>query len=452
MTPYQYIRENGDLLVADLRRLMQQPSVAIQNLGMTECAALLMAQMEAFGMAPQGLAAGDFPVIYSRIAGQSDQTLLIYGHYDVQPVDNLWTFDPWGAVIDDGRIYGRGAVDNKGAVMAALQGVRAYLATGTPLPVSVVFLIEGEEEIGSPNLASFLREHAALLRADALINFDDNVWPDGRPRVVSGIGGSAMVRVEARRKREFHGMMAPLIENAIWRLHAALGSIRQPDGTITIDDFFADVRPPTPVEMEAMRTLPWDGAHLLRDSGQAEFVGGRRGLEALTELYLTPFCNITGIEGGYVRPMRKAVVPHFAAAELDFRTVPFQSGTRIVELLRAHLDRRGFSDLHVELMGETPWFRCSTTSPAAVALGNAIRETFGCEPARQPTYPGFGPEPLFAEILGIEEQAYSGFGPTDDRLHAPDEYIRIDDYLNGAACVARLLEEYPRARAQDGEG
>ena len=443
-----YLKRNREQLIDDLRQFMQQPSVAIQNLGMAECAELLYRQMTDFGMAPQMLPTANFPVIYSRLQGESDYTLLIYGHYDVQPVDDLWSFDPWGAQIDDGRIYGRGAVDDKGAVMAALQGVRAYLATGTPLPVSVVFFIEGEEEIGSPNLAPFMREHRDLLQADALINFDDNVWPDGRPRVVSGIGGGALVRIEARRKREFHGMMAPLIENAIWRLQAALGSIRTPDGTITIDDFFEDVRPPTEVELAAMQTLPWDGAHLLRDSGQREFVGGVRGLEALTRLYLTPGCNITGIEGGYVRPMRKAVVPHFAAAELDFRTVPYQRGERIVELLRAHLDRRGFTDLSVELMGETDWFRCSPTSPAAVALGNAIRTTFGVEPARQPTYPGFGPEPLFAQLLGIEEQAYSGFGPTDDRLHAPDEYIRIEDYLNGAACVACLLEEYPRAKAE----
>jgi acetylornithine deacetylase/succinyl-diaminopimelate desuccinylase-like protein len=445
-----YLHENREQVIEDLRRLMQQPSVAIQNLGMAECADLLFGQMRDFGMNPQMLPTANFPVIYSRLEGTSPYTLLIYGHYDVQPVDDLWSYDPWGAVVEGDRIYGRGAVDNKGAVMAALQGVRAYLATGTPLPVSVVFFIEGEEEIGSPNLAPFMQAHRELLRADALINFDDNVWPDGRPRVVSGIGGSAMVRIEARRKREFHGMMAPLIENAIWRLQEALGTIRRPDGTITIDNFFDDVRPPSEVELAAMAALPWDGAHLLRDSGQDEFVGGVRGLEALTQLYLTPSCNITGIEGGYVRPMRKAVVPHFAAAELDFRTVPFQRGERIVELLAAHFARRGFTELRVELMGETDWFRCSTTSPAAVALGNAIRSTFGVEPARQPTYPGFGPEPLFAQILGIEEQAYSGFGPTDDRLHAPDEYIRIDDYLNGAACVAALLAEYPHAKAAEG--
>jgi acetylornithine deacetylase/succinyl-diaminopimelate desuccinylase-like protein len=447
-----YLRQNRQQIIDDLRQFMQQPSVAIQKLGMMECADLLCRQMSAFGMSPRLLPTAGYPVVYSRLQGESDYTLLIYGHYDVQPVDNLWSFDPWGAVIDDGRIYGRGAVDDKGAVMAALQGVRAYLATNTPLPVSVIFLIEGEEEIGSPNLAHFLSAHRNLLRADALINFDDNVWPDGRPRVVTGIGGGALIRIEARRPREFHGMMAPLIENALWRLQNALATVRAPDGAITIDDFFEDVRPPTAEEMAAMATLPWDGAHLLRDSGQTAFVGGVSGLDALTRLYLTPCCNLVGWEGGYVRPMQKSVVPHFAAAELDFRTVPNQRGERIVQMLRDHLDRRGFTDLSVELLVETDWYRCAPDSPAATALGNAIRKTFGVEPARQPTYPGFGPEPLFAKILGIDEQAYSGFGPTEDRLHAPDEYIRIEDYLNGAVCTANLLEEYVKVkRSGNGE-
>jgi len=242
-------------------------------------------------------------------------------------------------------------------------------------------------------------------------------------------------------------MMAPLIENALWRLHSALTTLRTPDGTITVDDFFDDVRPPTADELAAMATLPWDGAYLLRDSGQASFVGGVSGLDALTRLYLTPCCNLVGWEGGYVQPIQKSVVPRFAAAELDFRTVPYQRGEQIVHLLRQHLDRRGFTDLSVKLLVETDWFRCAPDSPAAAALGNAIRNTFGVEPARQPTYPGFGPEPLFAQLLGIEEQAYSGFGPTEDRLHAPDEYIRIVDYLKGAACVASLLQEYPRVKA-----
>ncbi len=444
---FDYLKQQQARLVEDLCQLLRQPSVAVQNLGMAECATLLWQQMADFGMAPQLLPTEGFPVLYSRIPGVSDYTLLIYGHYDVQPVDDEWKFAPWGAEIDNGRIYGRGAVDDKGAVMAALQGVRAYLATGTPLPVSVIFLIEGEEEIGSPHLAAFLRSHRDLLQADALINFDDNVWPDGRPRVVTGVGGGALVRIEARRPREFHGMMAPLIENALWRLQSALATLRAPDGRVTIDHFADDVRPPTAEELAALRSLPWDGAQLLQDSGQPHFVGGASGLDALTRLYLMPTCNLTGWEGGYVRPMRKSVVPHFAAAELDFRTVPDQRGERIVQLLQEHLARRGFTDLGVELLVETDWFRCDPNNPAAQALGNAIRSTFGVEPARQPTYPGFGPEPLFAQWLDIQEQAYSGFGPTEDRLHAPDEYIRIEEYVNGAACVAALLAEYPKVKA-----
>jgi acetylornithine deacetylase/succinyl-diaminopimelate desuccinylase-like protein len=221
-----------------------------------------------------------------------------------------------------------------------------------------------------------------------------------------------------------------------------LHTLRAPDGTILIDNFYDDVRAPTPVEMDALRRLPWDGQDILRISGQSAFVGGVRGLDALTQLYMSPGCNITGLEGGYVRPMRKSVVPAFGAAEIDFRTVPNQSGARIQELTRAHLDRRGFSDLHVELTSETNWFRCAPDSLAATALGEAIQGAFGVEPARQPTYPGSGPEPLFAEILGIQEQAYSGFGPTEDRLHAPNEYILLESYLRGAECMARLLATY----------
>lgn len=416
---------------------------------MDECAALLLSQMNAFGMAPELLSTAGYPVVYSRVQGESDYTILLYGHYDVQPVEGeVWQFDPWSATVDEGRIYARGAVDDKGAIMAALQGVRAYLQAGLRPPVSVIFLIEGEEEIGSPNLAPFIEEHKARLGADALINFDDNVWPDGRPRVVTGVKGGARIRIEAKRPREFHGMMAPLVENALWRLVDALGTLRSPDGTITIDDFYDDVRPPTPVEAQAMAQLPWDGTDILRISGQEQFVGGRTGLEALTHLYMTPTCNITGLQGGYVRPMRKSVVPAFGAVEIDFRTVPDQTGERIVQKLEAHLQRRGFDDLHVELMSEMDWFRCAPDSPAAEALGDGIRGAWGVEPARQPTYPGSGPEPLFAQILDIQEQAYSGFGPTEDRLHAPNEYIRVEDYLKGAECMARLLWAYPQRKAQ----
>jgi acetylornithine deacetylase/succinyl-diaminopimelate desuccinylase-like protein len=429
-------------LIEDLRTLLRQPSVATENHGMLECAQLLARQMESFGMTVEWWETAGFPALYSRIEGTGDRTLLIYGHYDVQPANEVWIHDPWGAVIEDGKLYGRGAVDDKGAVMAALEGVRAYLATGTPLPCTVIFFIEGEEEIGSPNLAPVMRARADQLRADAVANFDDNVWPDGRPRVVVGVKGTTKLRIEANRPREFHGMMAPIVQNALWRLIEGLSTLRTPDGQITIDDFFDDVRDPTPTELEALRLLPWDGKDILRISGQKEFVGGLTGLDALTQLYLKPSCSVTGLAGGYIYPMRKSVVPNHGVAELDFRTVPNQTGERILQLVQDHLARRGFDDLKVELISEMNHFRCSLENPVAEAMGNAIRGAFGVEPAKQPTYPGCGPEPLFAELLGIYDHAYSGFGPTEDRLHAPNEYIEVETYLKGAECVARLIDEY----------
>ena len=158
-------------------------------------------------------------------------------------------------------------------------------------------------------------------------------------------------------------MMAPLIENALWRLQAALSTLYAADGTITIDDFYADVRAPSAAELDALGTLPWDGADLLRASGQDRFVGGVTGMDALVKLYLMPCCNLTGIEGGYVQPMRKSVVPNFGAAELNFRTVPDQSGEQLLHLVRRHLERRDFDDLSAELLSETAWFRCSPTGP-----------------------------------------------------------------------------------------
>ncbi len=221
-----------------------------------------------------------------------------------------------------------------------------------------------------------MRSHADQLRADALANFDDNVWPDGRPRVVVGVKGTVKISIESKRPREFHGMMAPLVQNALWRLMEGLNTLRTPDGRITIDNFFDDVRDPTPTELEALRLLPWDGKDILRISGQQEFVGGLSGIDALNQLYLMPSCSLTGLTGGYIYPMRKSVVPNHGIAELDFRTVPNQTGERIKQLIQDHLARRGFDDLTVSLLAEMDWFRSSLDSPVAHALSNAIRGAF----------------------------------------------------------------------------
>ncbi len=443
---YDYLQTNAAVHVRDLQEFMRQPSVAAQNRGVRECAAWLADFMRGIGLPTTVIEDANFPVLLAEIEGESERSLLVYLHYDVQPADEPeWQSDPWGAEIRDGKLYGRGAVDNKGPVMAVLEALRAYGATGRRPPLTVRFLCEGEEEVGSPSLPSVLRRYHSRLASDALVNFDDNVWVDGRPRVVCGIKGIAKVRLEARTKREFHAMMSPLVHNAAWRLTWALNSLVAPDGRILVRDFYADVVPPQTGDVALLDKLEWTGEELLQASGQTQFVGGKTGTEALVRLYLEPTCNLSGLTGGYTLPAQKSVVPNFAAAEMRFGTVPNQTPERIVELVRRHLDAEGFPDIEVKLIGRNPWARTPTDSPIAQALRRSLQAAFARDVVMFPTYPGSGPEGVFQELFPTMQQAYSGFGPPDDNLHAPNEYIRVDDYLRGIETVVRLLEEYASA-------
>ena len=440
-----YLHATKDRSVADLQTLVRMPAVAAQDRGVRECAAWLIEFMQEIGITPQVVEEANYPVILAEVPGESSKSLLVYLHYDVQPADEPeWRHDPFGAEIVDGKMYGRGTVDDKGPVMAVLEAVRAYLECGLKPPVTVKFLIEGEEEVGSPSLKPVLNDYQDFLRSDGLVNYDDNVWFDGRPRVVCGIKGTAKFRLEVKTKREFHAMMSPLVINAAWCLIYALNSLVAPDGHILIPDFYDDVVPPQAKDIEVLKGLNWDGKETLEASGQTEFVGGRTGLDAASALILEPTCNLLGITGGYVAPNTKGVVPNFAAAELRFGTVPNQNPATIAEKVRRHLDAQGFEDVDVTLMGGNPWARTPVDSPLALALAKSLDIAFGRGVAIQPSFPGSGPEGIFQELFPDMQQAYSGFGPTEDNLHAPNEYIVVDDYLRGIEATARLFAEFAK--------
>ena len=329
--------------------------------------------MSGMGIPPIIAGPADFPVIMGEVAGRSERSMLIYCHYDVQPADEPeWRHPPFGAEIADGRIYGRGTVDDKGALIASLQAVRAYLECGTRPPITVKFLFEGEEEISSPSLPAVLREHHAFLSCDALVNLGDNSWPDGRPRVVCGIKGICLLRFEVRTRREFHEMMAPLVTNPLTRLVAALATLMSPDGRITIPGFYDDVLPPTARDMEVLADLRWTGKELLAASGQNAFVGGKQPLDALRAWILEPSCNLQGMAGGYVAPQDKGVVPNFAAAEVRFGLVPDQVPERVFQHVRDHLDAAGFRDVSVELVSRNPWARSPVDSEIVQTLVRAL--------------------------------------------------------------------------------
>ena len=437
----KFLNNLKEMQVDDLATFIKMPSIASQNRGVDECANWLIDFIKNMGLEPIVDDSGNYPVIMGEVEGKSDKSLLLYGHYDVQPVEEeLWEFKPFGAEIKDEKMYGRGTVDDKGPVMAELQAIRAFLETGEKPPITVRFLIEGEEENGSPSLTPILKSHQNFLNSDAMVSFDDSVWPDGRPRVVCGIKGIAMIALTAETKREFHAMMSPLIKNPVLQLAKALDSMLDTDGRVNIDGFYDNIVPPTEIELEALRDLNWTGKDLLEESGQESFIGNREGFEALKFWIMEPTCNLQGIKGGHVRPNGKGVVPSSATAELRFGTVPDQKTEEIVNLVKKHLNENGFEDIQVELIGENPWSRTSLESDISKSLGESLDKAFGRGVAYQPTFPGSGPEGVFQNLFPNMSQAHSGFGPPEDVIHAPDEYIFVDDYLKGIESIVRLFE------------
>jgi acetylornithine deacetylase/succinyl-diaminopimelate desuccinylase-like protein len=438
-----HLKATSDRHIDDLATFVRMPTIAATGQGVRETAAWLIDFMRGIGIDPIVDEDANFPVILAEIPGASERSLLVYAHYDVQPADEPeWLYPSFGAEIHDGRMYGRGTVDDKGPVMVVLEALRAYHELGVKPPVTVKLLIEGEEEVSSPSLRPVLERHRDFLSCDGLVNYDDNVWSDGRPRIVCGLKGTAGIRLSVTTRREYHAMFASVLTNAIWRLHAALATLADADGNITIDGFFDDVVPPTDAEMRALVELNWTGRELLEESGQSTLRGGREGLAALRHFLLEPSFNLQGIAGGYVSPNKKSVVPHHAVAEIRFGTVPNQTGERIRDLVVAHLAARGFDDVQVELYSENPWARASIEGRLATALGRSLTDAFDRGLAVQPSYAGSGPEGIFQQMWPHMEQAYSGFGPTENNLHAPNEYIVVDDYLRGIESFARLLHYY----------
>lgn len=437
------LAQSRDQHIADLQDFIRLPSIAAKDLGVTECADWLNDFMKGIGIDVIRVDDANYPILMAEIPGKSQQSLLLYGHYDVQPADESeWETDPFGAVNKDGRIYGRGTVDNKGPVMAILEALRAYQECGLRPPVTVKLLFEGEEEVGSPSLLPVVRAHREFLACNGLANFDDSVWPDGRPRIVCGIKGVCMLRLTARSAREFHAMMGSLVVNPLWRLVEALTAMISPDNRFRIPGFYDDVSPPTEDDLRALEALGWSGKELLKESEQDRFLGNRDAADALRFWLLEPNCHLLGIQGGYLSPNRKGVVSTSAVAELRIGTVPNQTAENVLHKVQDFLAQRGFHDVNVELFASNPWARTPLDGRLACALQRSLEITFKRGVALQPSYGGSGPEGAFQELFPEMEQAYSGFGPPEDVIHAPNEYIVVEDYLAGIETVARLLWEY----------
>jgi acetylornithine deacetylase/succinyl-diaminopimelate desuccinylase-like protein len=444
-----YLNANKETFIKDLQELVRFPTVANERTEMEDTVTWLEHYLNNMGIKPIIDRDANFPVFLFEVEGESPITVLVYGHYDVTPVyGQSWDYPPFGAEIVNGRMYGRGTVDDKGQIMAPMEAVRAFIESGKKPPVTVRFLLEGEEEIGSPSLQPVLVKYHDFLNCNALINYDDSVWFDGRPRVVCGLKGGARIKLTVRTNREYHGLMYAFMPGAIWRLVWALNSIMDKNGKVLVKDLADDIVPPTQMEIAAAEYMDFDASYLIKEAGIKEFTGGKSSVEVIKSFNFDSVLGLGGIKGGYVLPEKKGVVPSYATAEISVTLVPNQIAERVGEKFKKHLDEQGFEDVEVEVTHSTNiWARTPIDSPIAKAMGKSLKDAFKADVVFEPSFAGSGPEGVFQQLFPNMEQAYSGFGPAESRIHGPNEYIEVEDYIKGIESIVRLFYEYKELKS-----
>ena len=436
-----------DELLDELEAFLRMPSISAQedeSGGFRECAEWVARKLEEAGAEARIMETDGHPVVYAE-AGEGERTLLSYGHYDVQPPEplELWESEPFEPTLRDGGLYARGVADDKGDVLARIQALRLYGEERGPLPFKLKFLIEGEEEVGSPNFAPFVRDNAELLSADACLW--EAAWKDeaGRPVIFCGTKGMAYVELRARgASHDLHSMYGGIAPNPAWRLVQALRTIKDEKGNITLDGLGELAEDPSDKDLEAIGRIPFDAEALKNSWGVDALDRDLSGEEALKEMLLRPTANIAGIMSGYTGPGSKTIVPSEAFVKMDFRLVAGQSPGPVVELLRSHLRRRGFDDIEVVEMHGVEVAKTPVDSPV-VRTAVETWESLGYEGAVvYPTVGGSGPTSLIAAELGIPTVMTGAVANVDSRFHSPNEWVRLDDYFEAVGYFARLFEKF----------
>jgi acetylornithine deacetylase/succinyl-diaminopimelate desuccinylase-like protein len=429
-----YTRVEDDALRI-LGLLCRQASVSAEARQLDETAELVEELLQAAGFETRELRAADGPAaVYGEQRGRSDYTLLLYNHYDVQPVDplDLWDSPPFEPTLRDGKLFARGAADNKAELAVRLAVIRALRDAEAELPLTIRWVVEGEEEVGSPHFDEIVRLHAELLRADGCL------WEggparlsDGRAGVGLGFKGLLAVRLDLRLlQRDAHSAAAAVVPSAPWRLVEALASLRARDGTVGIDGFYDPVRPATEAERQAIvEASDSDEVGFRETLGIDSFIDDLTGADLREQGSFRPTCNIAGIKSGYSGPGFKTVLPAEASAWLDFRLVPDQRPDEVLALLRSHLQQRGFEDLEVAAVGAAEAAGTPIDHPFVQRVVGVAAEVTGQPASITPrigaTLPIIASLQRHLDLPGVaapDNPFYWG-----SRAHAPNEHIRLED-------------------------
>ena len=380
-----------------------------------------------------------------RNAPAGAPTVLIYGHYDVQPAEplELWTSPPFEPTVRDGRVYARGSVDDKGQLFLHVKALEAHLQARGRLPINVIVLAEGEEEVGSEHLAPFIEANAKLLACDYVVISDSAMFAPGLPSILSSLRGLAYFQIDVQGPaQDLHsGSYGGAVMNPAMALARILSTFHDADGRIMIDGFHDDVAVWPQHVRDQMRTLPFDDEHFRAETG-SPVLAGEKGCTTLEKLWTRPTCEVNGLLSGYTGEGAKTVLPAKAMAKVSCRLVPDQRPDRIEAAMKAHVARvtpPGVTVTVTHLHGGAPW-RADLDGPLFDAARRALAAAFG----REPVITGEGGSiPVvgdFARILGAPVLLV-GFGLPGENAHAPDEWMSLENFTVGMRAMAMLWDE-----------
>src|SRR5258706_16332464 len=443
-----YLEKNLDKSIAELSKLVAQPSISAQGIGLKECANLVAGMLRTRGFTAEAMDTDGAPVVFAERKGKTDKTLLFYNHYDVQPPEplELWETPPFEPNLREGKLYGRGVSDDKGHIVSRLHAIDSILETEGELPCNIKFVIEGEEETSSVHLHDFIKANKDKLKADACIWEFGGVDHRDVPMQYLGLRGICYVElsVESLGTDVHSGVGGSILPNAAWRLVWALSTLKGPDERIRIPGFYDNIVPPSARDRELMDALPDVADEYKRRFGAKEFIKGLKGgTDLKMEEVFTPTCTICGLTSGYQGPGSKTVQPAFASAKVEFRLVIGQMPEDILKKLRAHLDAEGFSDVKINFLGGEPAARTDPDNGFVKTVVQAAEEVYEFPMEIVPTVGGSGPNYPFVHDLGLPV-ATAGLGHPDTRAHAPNENVRVDLYLKHARHMARVIKEFAK--------
>lgn len=446
----EYLEDNGSGYLDELCDFLRIPSISslpehAENV--RQAADWVADRLKVAGIEEvQVLPTDGHPVVYGQwLHAPGGPTILIYGHFDTQPVDpiDLWSHPPFEPVIKDDRIYARGASDDKGNMLAPILAVEAMLKTQGKLPVNLKFFFEGQEEIGSPDLPDFISSQRDLLACDLILSADGGQWEKDQPALVIGRRGLCALQLDMKSAAsDVHsGTYGGTFLNPIHALARLIDSMRTPDGQIIVDGFYDDVQALSDAEREQIAQVPYDENEYMRKLGLKQLCG-EPGFSTYERAWIRPTLDVNGIWGGFQGEGIKTVIPSEASAKITCRLVPDQQPDKIVELIVAHVEKHlpaGTTAAVKKLAGTADPYVIPIDHPGNQAARATLKELYGKEPyitRMGGTIPVSG---IFLKFLKAHMVNFA-FGLNDENIHAPDEFYRISSFKRSLVAYCMMLE------------